>query len=245
MVSASSPSKPSWPGLSRPSTSFLLSWTRGAASAGWVERWRNSSSVLPRGTLRDGFRLAQPILQGFIVTALAAAPFAAAQTIEDKAQACAACHGENGIPPDKSWPVIWGQHQGYLYLQLRDFKSGARKDDVMGPVAQALERDDMLAIALYFSQKAWPNLRQARAAAAVAMQAARANASVGCTGCHQAGYQGEGTQPRLAGQSADYMLKSMMDFRTRRRGNNPGMSDLMNATSEDDLKAVAAYLAGL
>jgi cytochrome c553 len=194
--------------------------------------------------VRDGFRFVQPILQGFIVAALAAAPFAAAQTIEDKAQACAACHGENGIPPDKSWPVIWGQHQGYLYLQLRDFKSGARKDDVMGPVAQALERDDMLAIALYFSQKAWPNLRQARAADTVATQAARANSSVGCTGCHQAGYQGEGTQPRLAGQSADYLLKSMMDFRTRRRGNNPGMSDLMNATSEDDIKAVAAYVAG-
>ena len=184
-------------------------------------------------------------LQLFAVL-LTAIPFAAiAQTIEDRAQACAACHGENGIPPDKSWPVIWGQHQGYLYLQLRDFKSGTRKSDVMGPLAQALERDDMLAIALYFSQKPWPILSQPRAADAVATRAARANASVGCTGCHQAGYQGEGTQPRLAGQSADYILKSMMDFRTRLRGNNPGMSDLMNATSEEDLKALAAYLAGL
>lgn len=184
-------------------------------------------------------------LQLFAVL-LTAIPFAViAQTIEDRAQACAACHGENGIPPDKSWPVIWGQHQGYLYLQLRDFKSGARKSDVMGPIAQTLERDDMLAIALYFSQKPWPNLSQPRAADAVATRAARANASVGCTGCHQAGYQGEGTQPRLAGQSADYILKSMMDFRTRLRGNNPGMSDLMNATSEEDLKALAAYLAGL
>ena len=124
-------------------------------------------------------------------------------------------------------------------------KSGARKSDVMGPIAEKLERDDMLAIALYFSQKAWPNLRQARALDAIATRATRTNTSVGCTGCHQAGYQGEGTQPRLAGQSADYILKSMMDFRTRARGNNPGMSDLMNATSEDDLKALAAYLAGL
>jgi cytochrome c553 len=37
----------------------------------------------------------------------------------------------------------------------------------------------------------------------------------------------------------------MLDFRTRKRGNNPGMSDLMLATSEDDLKALAEYLAGL
>jgi cytochrome c553 len=189
-------------------------------------------------------RFALPTLQGLIVL-LAATPFAAAQSIEEKAQACAACHGENGIPLDKSWPVIWGQYQGYLYLQLRDFKSGARKSDVMGTIAQAMERDEMLAIALYFSQKAWPNLRQARALDAVAAQAVRTNASVGCTGCHQAGYQGEGTQPRLAGQSADYILKSIMDFRTRVRRNNPGMSDLMNAASEDELKAVAAYVAGL
>lgn len=170
---------------------------------------------------------------------------ATAQSIDDKALACAGCHGENGIPPDKSWPVIWGQYQGYLYLQLRDFKSGARKSDVMGPVAQALERDDMMALALYFSQKTWPNLNQPRAAEAVAAQAARANGSVGCTGCHQSGYLGEGTQPRLAGQSHDYLLKTMMDFRTHARGNNPGMSDLMNATSPDDLTALAAYLAGL
>jgi cytochrome c553 len=188
--------------------------------------------------------LALPTLQILAVLLPTLLP-ATAQTIDDKTQACGACHGENGVPLDKSWPVIWGQHQGYLYLQLRDFKSGARKSDVMGPIAQALERDDMLAIALYFSQKAWPDLRQARANEAVAARAARANTSVGCTGCHQAGYLGEGTQPRLAGQSADYILRSMMDFRSHARGNNPGMSDLMNAASEDDLRALAAYLAGL
>jgi cytochrome c553 len=212
---------------------------------GWVELLRNPSWAAPYGVIYDGFRCALPILLGCVIGALAAVPFAAAQSIEEKAQACAACHGENGIPPDRSWPVIWGQHQGYLYLQLRDFKSGARKSDVMGTIAQAMERDEMLAVALYFSQKAWPNLRQARALDAVAAQAVRTNASVGCTGCHQAGYQGEGTQPRLAGQSADYILKSIMDFRTRVRRNNPGMSDLMNAASEDELKAVAAYVAGL
>jgi len=103
----------------------------------------------------------------------------------------------------------------------------------------------MLAIALYFSQKKWSDLRQSRAPADVAARAAQANTSIGCTGCHQGAYQGEGTQPRLAGQSRDYLLKSMMDFRTRARGNNPGMSDLMLATSEDDIKALAEYLAGL
>ena len=73
----------------------------------------------------------------------------------------------------------------------------------------------------------------------------RANASVGCTGCHQGQYQGEGTQPRLAGQSQEYLRQTMIDFRTRARGNNPGMTDLMLATSEDDIAALAQYMAGL
>ena len=176
---------------------------------------------------------------------LAAAPLAAAQSIEDKAQACAACHGDAGIPPDKSWPVIWGQHQGYLYLQLRDFKSGTRKNDIMGPIAQALERDDMMALAAYFSQKTWPNLQQPRAPADVAAHALQAMNAVVCSSCHQSQYQGDGTQPRLAGQGKDYLQQSMLDFRNRSRANNPGMSDLMLSISEDDIAACAAYLAGL
>jgi cytochrome c553 len=170
---------------------------------------------------------------------------ARADTVEEKAQLCAACHGENGIPQQKTMPVIWGQGQGYLYLQLRDYKSGARKNDIMSPIAQTIERDDMMALALYFSQKRWPDLQQPPAPADVAAQAMRANTAIGCTGCHQGQYQGEGTQPRLAGQTKEYLQQSMLDFRTRTRGNNPGMTDLMLAISEDDIAACAQYLAGL
>jgi cytochrome c553 len=179
-----------------------------------------------------------------LVAAMTCAPRSPAQTIEEKAQLCAGCHGENGIPQQKTVPVIWGQHQGYTYLQLRDYKSGTRKSDVMSPLAQSLEREDMLQLALHFSRKRWPDLQQPRAPADVAAQALRANTALGCTGCHQGEYQGEGTQPRLAGQDRDYLHRSMLDFRSRRRGNNPGMSDLMLAISEEDIAACAQYLAG-
>src|SRR5437868_3618646 len=86
-----------------------------------------------------------------------------AQTIETKTQLCAACHGQAGIPQQKTTPVIWGQQLGYLYLQLRDYKSGARKNEQMSAVVATLERDDMMALAQYFSQKQWPNLQQPRA----------------------------------------------------------------------------------
>ena len=204
---------------------------------------RTAPVVRGRRSARTASRRSWAIIAVLATTWLPAP--ARAQTIEEKAQLCAACHGENGIPQDKTTPVIWGQYQGYLYLDLRDYKSGARKNDIMSPLAQTLERDDMMALALYFSQKRWPDLQQPSAPPDVAARAIRANASVGCTGCHQGQYQGEGTQPRLAGQSQEYLRQTMIDFRTRARGNNPGMTDLMLATSEADIAALAQYMAGL
>ena len=168
-----------------------------------------------------------------------------AQSIEEKAEVCAGCHGADGKSIDKTIPVIWGQQAGYLYIQLRDFKRGDRKSDIMQPIASSMERDDMQAIAEYFSKKPWPNLGQPRASKEISHVASNANRSVGCTGCHLDHFQGDGTVPRLAGQSREYLARTMNDFRTRTRGNNPGMSDLMLATSPDDLAALAEYLAGL
>jgi cytochrome c553 len=168
-----------------------------------------------------------------------------AQTMAEKVEVCAGCHGADGKPVDKATPVIWGQQAGYLYFQLRDFKRGDRKNDIMQPIASTLERQDMLDIADYFSKKPWPDLGQPRASKEVADRALSANHSVGCTGCHLDHFQGDGTVPRLAGQSREYLTKTVADFRTRARGNNPGMSDLMIATSPEDLAALAEYLGGL
>jgi cytochrome c553 len=168
-----------------------------------------------------------------------------AQDIEDKTQVCAGCHGADGKPVDKTIPIIWGQQAGYIYIELRDFKRGDRKSDIMQPIASSLERQDMLDIAQYFSKKPWPDLGQPRASKEIADRALTANRSVGCTGCHLDHFQGDGTVPRLAGMSNEYLTKTMGDFRTRARGNNPGMSDLMIATSQDDLTALSEYLSGL
>ena len=168
-----------------------------------------------------------------------------AQSIEDKTQVCAGCHGANGKPIDKTIPNIWGQQAGYIYIELRDFKRGDRKSDIMQPIVSSMERDDMQSIAEFFSKKLWPDLGQPRASKEISDRASSANRSVGCTGCHLDHFQGDGTVPRLAGMSKEYLSKTMADFRSRARGNNPGMSDLMLATAPDDLAALAEYLAGL
>jgi len=182
---------------------------------------------------------------GFVVVLNICATPLNAQSIEEKTQVCAGCHGQNGKPVDKTIPVIWGQQQGYLYIQLRDFKRGDRKNEIMQPIVASMERADMLVIAEYFSKKPWPDLGQPRAPKEVANRALRANASVGCTGCHLDQFQGDGTVPRLAGMRREYLAKTINDFRSRARGNNPGMSDLMLATAPEDLAALTEYLAGL
>jgi len=69
---------------------------------------------------------------------------ACADEIETKAQLCAACHGDNGVPTDpKTIPVIWGQERSYLMKQLRDFRNGERNSAVMSPIAKGLAEDDL------------------------------------------------------------------------------------------------------
>ena len=186
------------------------------------------------------------MLRSVVVAALVlAATGASADSVEDKASVCSACHGEKGLPDDKAIPIIWGQNEGYLYLELRDFQKGARKDDHMTPIAQSLSKEDAQALAAYFAGKPWPKTGAASASKADEASAMTAIKSVVCGSCHLEQFQGNSSIPRLAGQQHDYLSKTMTDFQTRARANNPGMSDLMNTVTPEQVTAIAAYLAGL
>lgn len=174
-----------------------------------------------------------------------AASAAQADDIAEKAAVCSACHGENGSPIDKKIPAIWGQNEGYIYIELRDMKKGARKNEQMAAVVEPLSRDDMLALAAYFAAKPWPSLQQPRAPKADQDHFDSMATSAGCVGCHQAGYIGAGTQPRLAGQQEAYLEKTMLDFRTGARGNNSWMTDLLKTYSPADIAQMARVLAGM
>jgi cytochrome c553 len=175
-------------------------------------------------------------------TAMAQAP---ADPIEEKAQVCSACHGEAGVPQEKTTPVIWGQNEGYLYLNLRDFNKGTRKNDQMSAIAADLTKDEMKALAAYFSKKSWPNLQQPSPSDDVSKKALTAIGSIGCPSCHLDQLQGDGTTARLAGQQQAYLKQTMLAFRDGSRGNNPGMSDLMKAISPDEIDAISQYAASL
>lgn len=68
-----------------------------------------------------------------------------------KAVMCAACHGENGISALPMYPNLAGQKDAYLAKQLRDFKSGSRKDPVMAPMSSTLSDADIDNLSAYYS----------------------------------------------------------------------------------------------
>jgi cytochrome c553 len=70
-----------------------------------------------------------------------------------KSAVCAACHGADGNSTNPLWPNLAGQHAPYMVKQLKDFKSGARKDPVMAPMAAPLSEQDMENLAAYFASQ--------------------------------------------------------------------------------------------
>jgi len=68
-----------------------------------------------------------------------------------KAQACAVCHGVLGLSTQPDAPNLAGQPAQYLTTQLRAYRSGARKHEVMAVMAKPLSDDDIERLAAWFS----------------------------------------------------------------------------------------------
>jgi cytochrome c553 len=166
---------------------------------------------------------------------------------------CAACHGPDGNSPLPVNPSLAGQIPEYLYKQLRDFKSGARKNAVMSGMVAALSDEDMRNVAAYFAAQ--------KARAGVARDAALANAGQivyrkgdagaglpACSGCHSPNGVGIPAQfPRLKGQHLDYTLAQLKAFRAGERDNDPSgmMRTVAARMSDQEMAAVAEFISGL
>ncbi len=65
--------------------------------------------------------------------------------------ACQACHGSNGMNASPDIPDLAAQKRIYLAMQLRAFRSGDRKNDVMTPIAAQLADSDIANLATYWN----------------------------------------------------------------------------------------------
>ena len=82
--------------------------------------------------------------------------FAGDATAPEKAATCVACHGADGNSTQAMFPHLAGQYANYLEQALREYRSGARKNPVMGAQAAALSDADIRELAAYYSKQKGP-----------------------------------------------------------------------------------------
>ena len=102
------------------------------------------------------------------MTALATMAFAAAASAQapdlERAKkivggGCFLCHGADGESSSEVFPKLGGQKADYIEHALHQYKSGERKDPIMGAQVAALTDADIRALASYFA--AQPGLQTA------------------------------------------------------------------------------------
>ena len=96
------------------------------------------------------------IITFLAISALSAPVFAAkGDPAKGKAKiaTCTACHGQNGKGIQPIYPNLCGQHEEYMVIQLKAFKSGERKNALMAPMIASLSEQDMRNISAYYSKQ--------------------------------------------------------------------------------------------
>lgn len=177
-----------------------------------------------------------------------------------KSITCAACHGTDGNSAIALNPKIAGQHAGYLYKQLTEFKlagqtggKDGRNNAVMIGMVAPLSDQDMKDLAAYYSSQelkigAAPEELIAEGEALYRGGDAERGIT-SCMSCH--GPAGEGMNlagfPVVSGQHAVYTEQQLKMFRSGDRHNdlNGMMRDVAAKLSDNDIKVLSAYIEGL
>lgn len=158
-------------------------------------------------------------------------------------ETCALCHGLFGVSHTGKFPNLGGQKQAYIEAQIRAFRDGHRANDggQMVTIVTELQPEDIPFVAEWFASQAPPQPYPAENIA----DGAGAFAALGCAACHDNARDGDPTIPFLTAQKPTYLAKQMQDFRKGRRDaqNAPGLHQNLLDGSDDQIEAIAAYLA--
>ena len=171
---------------------------------------------------------------------------------------CVACHSADGNSLLPENPKLAGQHEDYLYKQMREFKGwdGAapvRENAIMGAMVAGLEDEDMRGLAKYFASfelqpESSKNLETMELGQKIWRGGIASKGVPACAACHGPAGAGLPAQyPRLSGQFADYSTAQLKAFRDGGRENDPNRMMRMIALKMTDaeMNAVADYAAGL
>jgi cytochrome c553 len=165
--------------------------------------------------------------------------------------ACLTCHGPKGQSAVGTWPKLSAQHAAYTAKQLKNFKEGTRANPVMMGMSATLTEQDMNNISAYLAtQPASLGVAQNKATIDLGQSIYRGGIAAkgvpACAACHSPTGAGIPNQyPLLGGQWADYNSAQLMAFREGTRKNSTQMTMIATKLSDQEMKAVSDYMAGL
>jgi len=166
---------------------------------------------------------------------------------------CAGCHAVDGNSVIPANPKLAGQNEKYLIKQLKDFKTQARKNDAMLSMANMLDDQAIEDVAAFYASQKVQHAAVEKKYIEVAQKLYRGGDAdrdiAACIACH--GAKGEGMAaagfPAISGQQPEYTMTTLKAFRSGARDNdaNEVMRDITAKMSDEQIEALAFYLAGL
>ena len=171
------------------------------------------------------------------------APLSFAQDVSAKLAVCAACHGADGNSTMSGSPSLAGQPRIFLENNLIMIREGIRDIPVMKGQLDGLTDPQIIAIAKFYAGHTLKPIHGKHHDALYERGKLLSKQAL-CGTCHLPNYVGREQMPRLAGQREDYLLHSMRQFRNNTAtGRDTIMAASLHGMNDDDLKAIAHYLA--
>lgn len=173
---------------------------------------------------------------------------------KNKVASCGACHGNDGNSLIPANPKLAGQGEKYLFKQLSDIQRGDREIAIMVGQLDKLSEQDLADIAAFYAgQTQTKGAAQEQLVELGREMYRNGNHERGiasCMGCH--GPAGAGNSPAgypmIAGQHADYIAIQLRHFSVGTRtndGEGKTMRGIAERMNENEIQAVASYVAGL
>ena len=164
-----------------------------------------------------------------------------------KAELCVGCHGENGISQMENIPSLAAQPDLFIQWQLVFFRAGTRKNEQMQPIVEQLNNEDIRNLGAYFASLEPPKTPKPDDNPELSKKGAQAAVGRRCAACHTDSYAGTKGVARLAGQREEYLVKALSEYKSGARagGAMAAMADIAYSLSEEEIEALAHYLAHL
>jgi cytochrome c553 len=178
-----------------------------------------------------------------LIFAVVALP-AGAESLEERAAPCLACHGERGQSETENTPSLGAQQPPYALIQLFMFREKLRVFEPMNEMAKPLSDDDLHAFSEFIGKLPKPTppadagdpARMARGQALAAQHR--------CNSCHNLDFSGKENVPRIANQREDYLSKTMREYKdNNRHGYDGSMAEVLQPVTPEQIADLAYYLA--